>query len=410
MGGFPVAETTLTFLHTGNPTGLKFVVERDGYRCLFDFGLEYAPGRALFSLGLQPRPGRELQDLVAAGAAPDLRGVYASDGWDRRTAVFISHLHLDHTSLVRYLHPEAPLFYPSGMEPVRAGAVAAGYLGWRDPAGTQVAPGETVHWGELAVTFLAVDHDVPGASGFLVEAPDLRLAFTGDQRRHGLHPERIQAFCAAVRGVDVLVQEGVTLGVEIEHRTTERDVVAGFAKVLGAHPGLVVVNLTPLNRERVAAFAAAAEAAGRRFLMEPAAALIAGHEGALTPDLVAAVRADPGRHVLQLGFESLPLLIDLAPPAGSAYVHSNGPPLGPYDPAFRVMEAWAVRFGLDLVALSSTGHAYPEDIARTVREIAPGVVLPVHSAAPDALSVEGVARLIPEAGRVYRASELLAQP
>src|SRR5579871_2556143 len=103
-------ETTLTFLSTGNPTGLKFSVEHGDVRCLFDFGLEYAPGRALFSQGLAPRPGRELSDLVAAGAAPAISGVYAADRWDGRTAVFISHLHLDHTSLVRFLHPDVPLY------------------------------------------------------------------------------------------------------------------------------------------------------------------------------------------------------------------------------------------------------------------------------------------------------------
>ena len=102
-------ETTLRFLHTGNPTGLKFLVEHGDARCLFDFGREHAPGRAPFSLGLSPRPGREVADLVAVGAAPYLEGVYAGDRWDGRTHLFISHLHLDHTGLVPFLHPEVPL-------------------------------------------------------------------------------------------------------------------------------------------------------------------------------------------------------------------------------------------------------------------------------------------------------------
>lgn len=401
-----VSETTLTFLSTGNPTGLKFAIQHGERRCLFDLGLEHAPGRALFSQGLAPRAGRELEDLVAVGAAPRLEGVYAGGGWDGATAVFISHLHLDHTSLVPYLHPDVPLFFPAGMEAVRAAAVRAGYMGWREPAGTPCEAGRTVAWGDLAVTFLPVDHDVPGASGFLVQAPDLRLAFTGDQRRHGLHPELGAAFCAAVAGVDVLVQEGVTLGFEGGARATERDVIEGFPGVLASHPGLVVVNLTALNRERVEAFARAAQAAGRQFLMEPAAAIIAGREEVLDGDRLEEVARRPGGFVLALGYESLPLLIDLRPPPGSVYVHSNGPPLGAYDPAFRVMEAWAVHFGLELVWLGSTGHSYPEDIVRTVREIGPGVVLPVHSAAPEALQVEGIARLLPEVGRAYAASEL----
>src|SRR5205807_7640748 len=186
MGG---ANTRLTILNPGNPTGLKFSVEHGEARCLFDFGLQHAPGRAPFSLGLAPRLGRELEDLQAVGSAPALDGVYARDGWDGRTEVFISHLHLDHTSLVRFLHPDVPLHYPAGMEELRQAAETSGYLPWRSPAGAGVADRQSVRVGEIEVRFVAVDHDLPGASGFLVTTPDLSIAYTGDLRRHGLHPE-----------------------------------------------------------------------------------------------------------------------------------------------------------------------------------------------------------------------------
>src|SRR5229473_1063169 len=116
------ASTLLTFLHTGNPTGLKFLVEHGDARCLFDFGREHAPGRTLFSLGLEPRHGRELADLLAAGAAPALEGVYAGDAWDGRTHLFITHMHLDHTGLIPLLGPGVPLYYPAAMQSVRSGS------------------------------------------------------------------------------------------------------------------------------------------------------------------------------------------------------------------------------------------------------------------------------------------------
>lgn len=401
-------ETTLTFLNTGSPTGLKFVVEHGDRRCLFDFGVEYAPGRALFSQGLLPRPGREVADLVVAGAAPRVEGVYAeAGGWDGRTALFISHLHLDHTSLVRYVDPAVPLHYPAPMEPVRAGADAAGYLPWRHPVGSPIADRKEVAWGPIGVQFVAVDHDVPGASGFLVRTPDLYLAFTGDQRWHGLHPELTAGFADAARGCDVLVQEGVCLGLPAGPRVTEQEVLDGMARLLEASQGLVLVNLTPVNRERVAGFAAAARAAGRVFVMEPGAALMAGFAGAtLSDDLIAQVRAEPARFLVQLGFESLPMLIDLGAGRGAVYVHSNGPPLAPFDPAYAVMEGWVRQFGLEFVTLGTTGHSFPEDIERNVQLIRPRLVAPVHSMAPQLLEAPGVPCLLPEVGRVYRASEL----
>lgn len=407
------ATTALTFLSTGDPTGLKFTVEHGGARALFDFGLAHAPGRAPFSMGLEPRPGRELADLLAVGAAPRLEGVY--EAWDGRTSVFLSHMHLDHTSLVRFLHPAVPLFYPEAMEGLREAADRTGYLPWRKEArGSPCGNRGRVRVGEIEVEFIAVDHDVPGASGFLVRTPELTLAYTGDLRRHGLRPEVTDAFAAAVAGVDVLVQEAVSLAAEppaalpaeAGAMLTEAGVHAAFEDVLATVSGLVVVNLYPMNRERVLAFARACAARGRRLLMEPVPAALAGWRDVLGE--VDAVRFNPERYCVQLPFESLPKLIDLEPPPGSAYVHSDGAPLGRFNPAWEVMMAWVERMGLEFVRLHSSGHAFPEDVGRLVAAVRPGVVLPVHSRAPQALQVPGVPRLLVEENRAYTARELKA--
>ena len=386
------ARTTLTFLHTGNPTGLKFFVEHGDSRCLFDFGREHAPGRALFSLGLRPRLGRELADLVAAGEAPAVEGVYAGEPWDGRTSVFISHMHLDHTALVRHLAPEAPLYYPAEMEPVRAGADSSGYLPW------------------IKVRLLAVDHDVPGSTGFLVSTPEAAIAFTGDCRRHGLHPELTAAFAQAVKGADLLIQEGVSLGylppIPAPPLLTEEEVIAELALAAAETKGLLVANCYGMNRERVAGLAAGCAAAGRKLLLEAEMAALAGWPGVLGD--LEAVRADPRGHCLQLGFDSLPLLLDLQPPAGSVWIQCGGPPFGSFDPGSTVLEAWCARFGLELRTVNSSGHSRPGDIVRTVREVGPRVVLPVHTRAPEALVAVGVRRFLPQAGVTYRVADILS--
>ncbi len=405
------ASTTLTFLHTGNPTGLKFLVEHAGARCLFDFGREHAPGRTLFSLGLEPRPGQELADLVAVGAAPPLEGVYAGDAWDSRTHLFITHMHLDHTGLIPLLGPGVPLYYPAAMEPVRAGADSSGYLPWRRPTGSGVADGQTIAVGPIRVRFVAVDHDLPGATGFLIETPEASIAFTGDNRWHGLRPELTEAFANTARGVDLLIQEGVSLGsVPVEGAPPplcEADAIAELGSALAEAPGLVIVNCYGMNRERVAGLAAGCASAGRRLLMEPQMAAMAGW-----PDVLGStdsVRDDPRGHCLQLGFESLPRLIDLQPPTGSVWIQSGGAPMGPFDPAFAVLEAWAARFGVELRTVTSSGHSRPEDIVRMVSSVHPKLVLPVHSRAPEALLVPGVPSFLPQAGVAYRVADLLAR-
>lgn len=406
--------TSLTFLHTGDPTGLKFTVEHGEARCIFDFGREHAPGRAAFSMGLNPRPGRELADLLALGAAPRLEGVYAGQEYDGRTQVFITHLHLDHTALVQYLHPQVPLHYPAGMEPVRRDAAACGYLPWREPRGRPHTDGEEVRVGEISVRFAAVDHDVPGATGYLIRTPDLTIAFTGDCRRHGLHPERTEAFAVAARGCDLLIQECVGLAALLPPADgfmpaplSEAEAAAEIERAVTTCRGLVFSNLYGMNRERVRALAAACRRAGRRLLMDRTSAGLAGWDDVLSPTSVGMAAASPREYCIQLGFDSLPELIDLRPPPGSRYIHSGGSPLGPYDPSWNVMLAWLRTFDLELVLVGCSGHSRPADLEWLAAEVWPKAVAPVHTRAPELLLAPGIPKLIPEVARAYSAEDVI---
>jgi len=257
--------------------------------------------------------------------------------------------------------------------------------------------------------------------GFIVETPEASLAFTGDHRWHGFHPEVTERFAEVARGVRVLLQEAVSLSwepppaeaaVEEDGRlgpdAAEEDVAGAFGDVLDGARGLVVVNLYPMNRLRVHAFGAACAARGRVLVLERQAAAMA--DWPLVLEDVGAVLHDPRRYCVQLEFASLPTLIDLRPPAGSIYVHSNGAPLGPYDPAYRVMEAWVRALGLEFVTLGSGGHSRPADVRRMVELVAPAVVLPVHTRRPEALLVPGVPTLLPEVGRRYTPADLVPPP
>jgi len=411
-----LSQTALTFLNLGSPTGLKFVVDHGESRALFEIGIEHAPGAMPFSLGLRPREGRELLDLQTVGMAPRRTGVLGR--WDGRTSLFLTHLHLDHAALARCVHRDVPLYYPEAMEPLREACASAGYLPWREPPGTPVPDRGRVRVGELEVEFVAVDHDLPGASGLLVRTPDLTLAYTGDHRWHGPEPEVTAGFAEAARGADVLLLESVSLGWDLpvpagdgqppELELSEEEVSWGFCELLDRARGLVAVNLYPMNRARVHALGAACATRGRVLLMEQRAAAIA--DWPLVLEDPAPVRRRPDRYCVQLDFASLPALIDLRPPRGSPYVHSNGVPLGPFDPAYNVMLAWVRSTGMELVTLGSSGHSRPADLARMVETVRPGVVLPVHTRRPEALTAAGVPVLLPAAGRRYGPEDLLAKP
>src|SRR5260370_15184942 len=163
-------------------------------------------------------------------------------------------MHRHHPGMTPSLGPGVPPYYPAAMEPVRAAADSSGYLPWRHPTGSGVADGETIAVGPIRVRLAAVAHDVPGATGFLTETPEASLAFTGDHRRHGLRPELTEAFADAARGVDLLIQEGVSLGsLSIEGAPlplNEADAIAELGRALVEAPGLLIVNCCGTNRER----------------------------------------------------------------------------------------------------------------------------------------------------------------
>jgi len=81
--------------------------------------------------------------------------------------------------------------------------------------------------------------------------------------------------------------------------------------------------------------------------------------------------------------------------------------MGPFDPATVVLDAWVKRFGLELRTIVSSGHSRPDDVVRMVSTVRPKLVLPVHSAAPEALVVPSIPSFVPQAGVTYKVTDLL---
>src|SRR5207245_10550261 len=130
----------------------------------------------------------------------------------------------------------------------------------------------------------------------------------------GMHPAWTAAVARRTAGVDVLVQEAVGLAQLSEDRPQgwrpagangrepgrrepvldEAELAARFEELLSRTEGLVVVNLYPMNRERVHALGAASARQGRQLLLPPAAARLAAWGGVLVQ--TARVRRWPARH------------------------------------------------------------------------------------------------------------------
>ena len=426
----------------------KIVVSHGGARVQLDMGLDIPGGEDLMAapIGLGTRPGRELADLLRIGAAPRIPGLYdarhlpddvrddalAADAGD--SALFHSHAHLDHMGLAGFVRPEVAQY--ASRETIaltRALAVTGEPLLGGTPRLHEITPGAPVAVGGISVEAVPVDHDVPGAVGYLVTTPDGTLAFTGDLRFHGQHPEASWAFAERVRGVDVLVTEGTSLSWEPrgDAPATEDDAAAAFARALAERRGLVLVALYPRNLDRAQRFIAEAARAGRTLVWPGrVAALFArlGLEGVVTWDAsrqqspehaesvalaraegfaVASaslddVHAEPGRFVVMPDPHDLPSLLDLPLEAGDVLLHSNGQPLGDFDTWWQPFRAWLDKLGVELRFAGSSGHATLDDLHEMVARIAPRTVFPIHTFSPRRLTVpQGVRRVIADYGVRY---------
>ncbi|HEY3501890.1 MAG TPA: MBL fold metallo-hydrolase [Actinocatenispora sp.] len=403
----------------------KVLVRHGDHRVLLDLGLDVPAGGDLFRAPLPARPGRELADRLRVGAAPRVPGLfdpaYLPDADEApglaylaqpagETTVFVSHPHLDHVGLAGFVRPDVAVHaHRDAVRLLTALADTGAGLAGREPRWHPLTDGETIHCGQIEVTCVPVDHDVPGACGYLVRTPAGTLAYTGDIRFHGRHPERSEAFVAAARGCDVLVTEGTTLGWPAPDGPprNETDVAAAYVGALRETAGLVLLATYPRDVERAGEFVTLTRDAGRALVWpQPVADFLrrVGVPGAVSWDTVSldAVHATPGSFVVAPEPYDFAGLLDLPLGAHARYLHANGEPLGPFDPRWSLFTDWLDALSVPLDTIGCSGHASQDDLHRMVERIHPGAVFPIHTTAPTRLHPPlGVRRVVAAYGTTY---------
>lgn len=428
--------TTWKFYAGTNTIGGNIIgVEYGSHRLIFDMGRVFRGDVPSFDERLRPRSAL---DLMAVGLAPDIAGIFQGD--DRavsmQTAIAISHCHLDHTGLLPYIRTDLPIFTSTGTHRMLQvlDAVADGP---RSPLSYRaVEPEAWVHFGPFDLQFIPVDHGTPGASAIFIKTPDARLIYTGDLRLHGLHRDETERFVSIAKAFrpDVLFIEGTRssdLGDPSEN-VSEHDVVRGVLEQTLHAPAGVYFNVYERHPERLHAFRRAASAANRELLLDAVTAYMYHHfegvsdfavwteEEAQLPQALSRWLHDTGikrvhaadirglehLYAAQIPYNKLHYLIDIQPAQDGRYLHSDGTPLGPYDPAWTNMLRWLDYFGLEFVAMGSSGHATRSDLVNILEAIEPRVCMPIHSLQPWRIGSPQVPRIMPCISHVYSLADV----
>ncbi|MFC6315603.1 MBL fold metallo-hydrolase [Lapidilactobacillus achengensis] len=398
--------TTLRFLNGTTTIGGNIVefVQGDS-RVLMDFGMVAPMGTKTVSEAMADHTLPHLPDLLL----PDQPALF------RHQAIFISHLHLDHMGALRYLqNHEIPIYLSPDALKLYQILIAQGV----EPPIANLHPltlGQPLTIGSLKVTGMLSDHDTIGALALLVEDGQHRFVHSGDVRLNGPHPERVAAWSDQVKNnLDVYLSEATTYSFTSEqpqmiqdshheHPYSEGDLPAALREQARDTAGLLVVNPYPRNVERLIAFNQAARQSHRPILWEPEFAQIIG---AFAPDeplnVISAaplaqanttvyswaeaqrrLAADPRDFILHNSWAHLQRLTDFT---GGTYLHSNGEPLGDYDPRFATLQTFLAEHHYQIVPFGASGHARREDLLTLAEKINARRTVPWHSFKPERMA------------------------
>jgi ribonuclease J len=211
--------------------------------------------------------------------------------------LLVSHAHIDHVGAVGYLHHDIPLYCTATTETIiRAIDEIAGAKFKTEAIDTSERslaicgprtdhPGmpehknvpvsrtvkamgdwETAKLGDMKITLIEVDHSIPGAASYLIEAGGKKVLYTGDIRFHGTKPMTIDEYAEKVgKGIDLMMCEGTR--VDTDHRLTEADVGAKIGAKMKSTKGVLFIDFGWKDTTRYETVRDAAKKAGRTLVI-----------------------------------------------------------------------------------------------------------------------------------------------
>ncbi|MFH1786255.1 MAG: MBL fold metallo-hydrolase [archaeon] len=235
--------------------GNKILLEGGDARVFFDFGQSFDFGKKWFIDWLQPRQNTGLKDYFEFGLMPRIPGLYSKENLGPTDllykepefdGIFLSHAHMDHVDHIKFADPKIPIHCGEATEAfIKAHEATSPFASYGAHEYRTFRTGKKIKVHGLEVVPVHVDHSIPGAYAYIIHAPDLTLAYTGDFRLHGpksgLSADFIKS--AAEEKIDVLISEGTRMApAETRQNFTEQKVSEIVDGTIGAQKKLVVTT------------------------------------------------------------------------------------------------------------------------------------------------------------------------
>ncbi|MHB1485315.1 MAG: MBL fold metallo-hydrolase, partial [Saccharofermentanales bacterium] len=206
--------------------------------------------------------------LLELGILPAIKGLYTWDHPDY-DAVLISHAHLDHYGLLKYINSDIPVYMSNGTkEIIRLSQVfkIVDSLASKIITFTMY---QSFQIGDFLVKPFLMDHSAFDAAAFEISSSGKTIIYTGDFRGHGRKQKCIDRFIgSASKNAEILITEGTMLSRADESVQTETDLENDFVKEVKNITGPVLVQVSSQNIDRIVGFYRAAIKLHKTFIMD----------------------------------------------------------------------------------------------------------------------------------------------
>jgi len=430
-------DTRLTFYGGINEIGgNKILLEDQGTRVFFDFGVSFADEARYFCGYLMPRGVNGAGDYLEFNLLPSLRGLYAKEvikntqieyEEPRFDAVFLSHPHIDHIGHLPFVDENIPVYCGECTKTIIDAMQESGRIDLGEHEFQTFRTGKRVKVGTLTIEPVHVDHSVPSAYGFIIHTSEGSIVYSGDYRLHGPMSHMTEEFTEQAARTDpsLMITEGTRVCLEDEQVIHSESRVKAESNniVKNASSKPVIVAFYGRDIDRFKTFYEVAKENDRKLVIpiklahllfmlknDPVLGIpdVMNDDSVLfykkrkktgefaqsdyyvweRPFLEKAVSFDyvhknQSKLVFNLDLVSFTELIDVRPLRGGHFIHSMSEPFSEEDISLDVMNNWLDHFGLRFHQVHASGHCPSKDLARIINKIQPKRLIPVHTQHPE---------------------------